>query len=192
QGNLIGTQKNGKDPLGNGQTGVYINGGSENTIGGADPSQLNVISANKAWGVQIEKDLNPSVENQVYRAGIGTDKDGNKVKGLENIKGHVSDMGTRTKLSFNTMGGNGGPMWLAGTDTIVDSNYIVANEGGGIVVAGSGMVIENNHIGLDEAGDSMGNQGDGIVVQDSDNEITNNVIAYNSGVGVDILSGTGN
>src|SRR5262249_45883176 len=36
------------------------------------------------------------------------------------------------------------------------------------------------------------NQGDGIVVQDSDNEITNNVIAYNSGVGVDILSGTGN
>jgi hypothetical protein len=49
-GNLIGTQRDGKSPLGNDWGGVYM-GGTEDTVGGATPSHANTIAFNAGDGI---------------------------------------------------------------------------------------------------------------------------------------------
>jgi titin len=54
EGNDIGTTAGGSSALGNGQNGVLITGSStNNVIGGASPSDANVISYNKSNGVKL-------------------------------------------------------------------------------------------------------------------------------------------
>ena len=53
QGNLIGTQKDGISPLGNSNIGVYLDT-SDNTIGGTDLGEANVIAFNDDQGVFVE------------------------------------------------------------------------------------------------------------------------------------------
>lgn len=51
-GNKIGVAADGHTPLGNG-LGVWISGGSHNTIGGTAAGAANVIASNKSWGVFV-------------------------------------------------------------------------------------------------------------------------------------------
>jgi len=54
EGNMIGTDYSGTKPLGNGDSGVLITGGSdENVIGGITPGAGNIISDNQANGVEL-------------------------------------------------------------------------------------------------------------------------------------------
>ncbi len=53
QGNLIGTQRDGSSPLGNGADGVFVTGSREHLIGGEHAGQGNVIAFNRGNGVSL-------------------------------------------------------------------------------------------------------------------------------------------
>ena len=53
EGNYVGTTKNGTTALGNSNAGVYFAGGSDNTVGSADPAAANTIAFNGAHGVSL-------------------------------------------------------------------------------------------------------------------------------------------
>lgn len=53
QGNLIGTQRDGVSPLGNGADGVFVTGSREHLIGGEHAGQGNVIAFNRGNGVSL-------------------------------------------------------------------------------------------------------------------------------------------
>ena len=53
QGNLIGTQRDGISPLGNGADGVFVTGSREHRIGGELAGQGNVIAFNRGNGVSL-------------------------------------------------------------------------------------------------------------------------------------------
>jgi hypothetical protein len=79
QGNLIGTQRDGVTPLGNGAHGVgfeFLGGsGSNNVVGGRNAGEANVIAYNVADGVALQPNMNniPIVGNSIFanvRGGI--------------------------------------------------------------------------------------------------------------------------
>ncbi len=79
QGNFIGTDASGTQPLGNGADGVAIgDGASGNLIGGTAPGAGNVISANGLDGVEV---FNGSTGNLVQGNLIGTDVSGTQALG---------------------------------------------------------------------------------------------------------------
>jgi hypothetical protein len=65
QGNLIGTQKDGSSPLGNG-VGVQISsGGSNNVVGGTVPGAGNTIAFNQNSGIDVAFAAPPAVGNAI-------------------------------------------------------------------------------------------------------------------------------
>ncbi|MFH2091799.1 MAG: hypothetical protein ABIJ31_05495 [Pseudomonadota bacterium] len=86
QGNFIGTDILGTDPLGNGTSGIVIGGGTTTTvIGGTDPSAGNIIAFNRDRGIQMISEVskpsngNSILGNQIYgntSLGIDHSRDG--------------------------------------------------------------------------------------------------------------------
>jgi len=72
QGNLIGTDLSGTVAIGNGQSGILINGSSCNVIGGGNDGEGNLISGNRNEGIAL---LGAS-SNLVQGNFIGTDING--------------------------------------------------------------------------------------------------------------------
>jgi hypothetical protein len=184
-GNFIGTNASGDGPLGNGYDGVYVLESSGNTIGGAADGARNVISGNGQHGVTLA-----SSGNSVFGNYIGTDAAG------------TSPLGN---------GGDGICLWdAAASNTVIggsepgEGNLISANGGNGILIGAqgeaSGNQVAGNYVGTDVSGSSdLGNSGHGIEVWGNDNMIgmtpwptVPNIIAYNAGDGVHVVSGTGN
>jgi hypothetical protein len=182
QGNLIGTDENGRVAVGNSGVGVLLDEGSQNnTLGGEDEGAGNVISGNGGAGVLISRDTQ------------GTLIAGNII-GL--------DAGGRAALGN---GGDGVTISGGGNNQIGGSsraarNLISANAGDGIkILDSSSNRVTFNIIGLDGAGDqARPNGGNGVLILTTDgraaqNLVQNNVIAHNRGAGVKILSsGFGN
>src|SRR5439155_7698372 len=70
QGNLIGTDATGTEPLANGQNGLELFGGaSTSLVGGRDPGAANVISGNKVAGIFMQGD--PSGAHATSNAFLG-------------------------------------------------------------------------------------------------------------------------
>ena len=77
QGNLIGTNKDGTSTpnnLGNGGTGVYINGASNNTVGDSDPTDgatnaANTLAFNANYGVRVGSSI-PNTGNRILSNSI--------------------------------------------------------------------------------------------------------------------------
>jgi T5SS/PEP-CTERM-associated repeat protein len=80
QGNLIGTDSFGLNPLGNGLDGVTIDG-AFNVIGGTNVMSRNVISANGRWGVRLGTDNALVHDNLIQNNFIGTDITGTNFLG---------------------------------------------------------------------------------------------------------------
>jgi hypothetical protein len=74
-GNLIGTQKDGQSPLGNGFDGVYIYSQAHNEVGKAKPGYANTIAFNEKDGVQVFFSVGNSVlSNSIFsNGGLGID-----------------------------------------------------------------------------------------------------------------------
>ena len=178
-GNFIGTDVSGStafdasgDPIGNANDGVEIDGaGSGNTIGGATPQALNVISGNVLYGVQIagEGTFNNLVEgnsiglNQTENSTL--DKSG---RGLGNYAGVEIDSGA----VYNTIGGTS-----AATANVISGNSDV----GVYIQTDSAFItaynlVEGNLIGTDSTGtfsfensqEPNGEQANGLVIQAAD------------------------
>ncbi|MCA1670030.1 MAG: right-handed parallel beta-helix repeat-containing protein, partial [Thermomicrobia bacterium] len=180
QGNYIGLDVSGSTPVGHCDAGLYIRGGSGNTIGPG-----NVISGNSRQGISstglaIDGSDNtpgspsdPAQNNIVQGNLIGTDKTGNTAitngagiyiaAASNNIIGGTT-VATRNIISGNSLS-NGvaidgrssiSSALLTATGNIVEGNYIGTTQDGSAAVAnGTGLTITNasgNTVGGTAAG----------------------------------------
>ena len=189
EGNFIGTDVTGTLDLGNNAVGVFILGNSSgNLIGATTPAARNVISGNGNSGININ---GPGATGNVVRGNfIGTD-----ITGTLDL-GNTNDGVRIDGPANNTIGGT----------TAGSRNVISGNGNSGIRIAGSTAtdnVVQGNFIGTEVDGTSrLGNSGDGVRIlgfgSATNNTIggtasnTANIIAFNSGDGVRVDSGTGN
>ena len=74
-GNYVGTEADGMSPLGNAKRGVGIYG-DDNTIGGFDANERNVIAANGLDGIWVHEEGAPATDNTIINNYIGADKNG--------------------------------------------------------------------------------------------------------------------
>jgi hypothetical protein len=187
QGNLIGTDRSGTSPLGNGNRGVGIYAGaSGNLVGGTAPGDGNTIADNGWEGVAIIGASASVVEGNR----IGTD-----VSGLKAIGNHLDGVGIWGGSTDNTIGGP-----AAGAGNLISGNATNYGAGVGISDAGtSGNLVQGNLIGTDATGRApLGNTYDGVDISNgaSNNTIggavpgDENVISSNLGTGVS-MSGAG-
>ncbi len=151
EGNRIGT-----DPSGMVSSGGYVNSvgiellaGSDYTrIGGADPSERNLISGN-GTGIEIESDM-----NEVFGNFIGTDSAGNAA--IYNVVG-ISVDGNSNQI--------GGPNPGEGNTISGSVDYC------GLRLDGSLNEVFGNKIGTDSSGMTSVPNGIGIVLSGTDNVI---------------------
>jgi hypothetical protein len=134
QGNLIGTDATGTQPLGNGLDGVRINGAS-NVIGGTDVMARNVISANGLNGITLGTDNAAVHDNLIQGNFIGTDISGTQ------LLGNAGDGVLVLVSTNNTIGG-------VSTPGEVPGNVIAGNAGRGVGVSFgvTGLAIKGNAI----------------------------------------------
>jgi CSLREA domain-containing protein len=185
QGNFLGTDRTGTNPLGNGDDGIELNGVS-NTIGGILAGARNVISGNGFNGIAI---FNATASNNLVQGNlIGTDVTGTGRLGNSN-DGVLID-----SAPGNTIGGT-----LAGAQNVISSN---GRYGVGIFdPEANGNGIQGNFIGTDITGTAdLGNGAGGVAIFNNATNNTiggtdvgmGNTIAFNATPGVLVASGTGN
>jgi CSLREA domain-containing protein len=192
EGNFIGTDITGTMAKKN-SFGVFIDGSSNNTIGGTTDAARNLISGN-ANGVTISG----SNGNQVQGNYIGTDVFGSEALGNTLI-------GVSTPISINnTIGGTG-----AGARNVISGNGSTlpgfpAPFHGGVLISGEdvlGNLVQGNFIGIDATGRAaLGNIPFGVIIDTAFNNTVggttnaaSNVISANTLAGVMLFSdATGN
>jgi RHS repeat-associated protein/CSLREA domain-containing protein len=179
QGNYIGTDLSGFVDLGNGDTGVYIYGGDNNTIGGTLSGARNVISGNNYDGVFVGAGAsgNQVQGNYIGISAAGSGALGNSADGVVLYVATNNTIGGVDQNARNVISGN---FWdgiyisdLDATANFVQGNYIGTDASGGQKVGNgySGVYIYNapaNNIGGSEAGARnviSGNGGDGILIE---------------------------
>ena len=193
RGNYVGTSASGAADLGNSLSGVYIRNAPGNQV--ID----NVISGNDGFaGLAI------CGSGQTCGGGdAGTqtsNASGNIVQG--NLVG-TSAVGTGAL--GNTQRGvsiDGAPNTIVGGPLASHRNVISATAAGpGIIIFDPGAdnnLIRGNRIGTDDTGAPLGNQGDGVQIAGGSNNIVSgkeddrvapNTIMFNTGRGINVLSG---
>ena len=177
QGNFIGTDATGTQPLGNAYFGIDQSAGSGGTlIGGPSHGDGNVISASRFYGISDQS--SPGLPADVIQGNfIGTDATGTHPLGNGSAGVFAGD-------SNDTIGGT----------TSSAGNVISGNAGAGIDLSAGGAVVQGNIIGTDSTGTQpLGNSGDGITAGGSGDTIggatarVGNIIAFNGGSGVGVV-----
>jgi hypothetical protein len=186
QGNFIGADAGGA-ARGNLEIGIVIRSANENTIGGTEAGAGNVIGDNHKEGVWLTYGSGNVVQGNF----IGTDPSGaNLGNGFDGIdltwsEGNLiggSEAGAANVIGFN--GWNGVTGWAGISLFNVDCTL---------------NRIQGNFIGTNSNGASLGNVGAGVSIsRDCINNLVGgtgadegNVIAYNSGAGVELISSAG-
>jgi parallel beta-helix repeat protein len=171
EGNYIGTDVTGTQPLGNALNGVVVVNSPLNTIGGIVAGASNVISGNALDGV-----LNGASNNLVQGNYIGTD-----ITGTQPLGNGGYGVALVSGASGNTIDG---------------SNVISANAYSGIALfSASSNLVQGNDIGTDVSGTQrLGNGNYGVYLDHSSSGNTiggGNVISGNmwTGIGLDGSSG---
>lgn len=180
QGNLIGTNLDGSEAMGN-ACGIWIGEGAANTIvGGTEDGARNVISGNIYDGISIN---GPASGTVVQGNLIGTDPSG---------ASSVPNQGNGVSLVSGTYGNSiGGTALGAG-------NIISSNMGDGVAIVGPethGNVVQGNRIGTDLTGIApLPNASNGVILWEGadDNLIggseegAGNLVAANAAGGVGV------
>jgi hypothetical protein len=182
-GNIIGLDKSGSKPLGNGKAGVYADCGTTESrysaldrIGGTSPSLRNIISANQGDGVDI---LNAS-RYWIFGNYIGTDVTGTNAEGNGGSGVVVGAYSTTDPTQLIYVGG--ASSW--------SGNVISGNRGNGVVIHANAIdsSVGSDLIGVSVSGTAaIPNGGDGVLLsQTADDTIQSNTIAGNASNGVEI------
>jgi hypothetical protein len=149
RGNLVGTDLAGQVGLGNTGDGIGVSNAPGNFIGGANPGEGNVISANSKAGIWVAG--TPASNTVVAGNFIGTDALGRT--GIGNAKQGIFISAPRTLI--------GGTQFGAGN--LVSGNFNVAVSIGDLVSVDT--VVQGNWIGLQSDGVSpLGNTWHGVEV----------------------------
>jgi len=174
EGNFIGTDATGTLAQGNGQSaassgGLWIDGSSGNWIGGADPTNRNLISGNSGPGVFLQNCTGNTVQGNI----IGTSVSGTAALGNSN-----------NGITLYNAPGN-----LVGGTAAATRNLISGNGGSGVYLIGStttGNLVQGNYVGTDTNGTAaIANAGDGVTVNGA---AGNTIGGTNAGAG-NLLSG---
>jgi parallel beta-helix repeat protein len=164
-GNYIGTNPAGSLAIPNGTDGINLDSVTNNSIGGIQPEQRNLISGNAFNGITITGTA--ATGNQILGNYIGTTAGG--LTALHNAHDGVSMI----DAPGNTVGGN-----TAGARNIISGNFF-----DGVRVSGasaSNNAILGNYIGLGADGTSpVGNSGRGVAFEVASGTQANNVIGNN-------------
>jgi titin len=137
-GNFIGTDRSGTQPLGNGGAGVMLLNAPGNIVGGTGPEESNVISANGSSGVFLQG--GGTTNNLVLNNRIGTDVTGtaplgNGSQGVYIDLGASANMiGQSNTIAFN---GNDGVLADSGIGNGILGNSIFSNGNLGIELTGN-------------------------------------------------------
>lgn len=183
----IGTDAAGTTALGNQSNGIEIAGpfadpAENNTIGGLNPEDGNLISGNSTDGVHFE----PGGNNNIVQGNrIGTDITGTAALG-----------------NFLGVGSNQGAGNLIGGSTPAARNVIAGNSLYGVELAGppaTGNRVQGNYIGVDVTGTAaLGNGQNGVFVNNApgnwigtdgdgtDDATEGNVISGNGTHGIEV------
>jgi CSLREA domain-containing protein len=139
EGNFIGTNPAGTADLGNSEQGVYIEFGSEDTVGGTSLAVRNLISGNGEYGIWTEVSGTKVLGNL-----IGTDRTGTKALGND-LHGVFLDS------SFETVGG----------ETAASANVIAFNGQDGVAVDDSrgSAILRNSIFANGKLGIDLGDNG---------------------------------
>jgi hypothetical protein len=184
-GNYIGTNASGTAAVGNGTSGVAINGAPNNVIGGTSAGARNVISGNKQDGVVINQ--SGGTGNIIQGNYIGVNAAGNARLSNEWY-------GVETSQKNTLIGGS-----AAGA-----GNVISGNKYSGVVLwldTGSYNTVQGNYIGTDATGlNDIGNYWRGVDVSNGSSYNTiggatsaeRNIISGNDLYGVLVYQGTNN
>lgn len=182
QGNYIGTDITGTQPIGNAWGGVDIsNGPSGNLIGGASAATRNIIAGNLQRGVGI---YSGSTDNRIQGNYIGTD-----VSGTKPLSNWGDGVIVAAQAGKNLIGGSGEG----------EGNLISTNANGIGLSTSNGTTIMGNLIGTDASGTrKLGSGYQGIWIGSSNNTIggvgarAGNVIAGSGQSGIQFNSGGNN
>lgn len=199
-GNYIGADASGVNPLGNGSAGVHVQNAPNNVVGGDQPGEGNVISANEAAGIEVFG--GDAVGNIIQGNLIGTDRTGTLPLGNENpaaVLGGPQGGGPPPAAIGIVVSGavSTGPSGtIIGGASEGARNVIADSQGSGVLISGAGTdttTLIGNYIGTAVDGVSpLGNGGNGVEVRNAahDNRVgipdNPNVIAHNGGNGVHI------
>ena len=135
QGNLIGTDITGLKALSNGDDGIHVVS-NNNLIGGPDPGDGNVISANRNMGVRLDLNYFATTGNVVQGNLIGVGKDG-----VTPLGNSADGVGVTGQYSPNAPYGD----LIGGLDP-GDGNIIAYNRSGVDVYNGVQIAILSNSI----------------------------------------------
>jgi hypothetical protein len=189
-GNFIGTDKTGAAALANASDGIWIDGSSvsssNNTIGGANPGEGNVISGNPS-GVSITGD--GAEGNAVVGNIIGLNASADTT--LPNDSYGVSIFaGAGSASNPNTVGG----------ETSSSANVIAGNGDSGVYVSDPGTEsneVVGDYVGTNRDGaGGLGNANSGIRIDGADHTVVGgseerrNHIRYNHHQGVTLVEAT--
>jgi CSLREA domain-containing protein len=205
QGNYIGANPAGTAALGNGEAGVSITSGRDNTVGGTAAGAANVISGNRV-GVEITAtDPDAPVTfpsgNVVQGNLVGTNAAGaaaipnttgvNVVRGSNNLIGGPA-AGARNVISGNT--GDGVAIDISTNNNSVQGNYIGADATGGAALHNNeGVFVRGTHNVIGGADAGAGNVvafnlHAGVFLDNpaQDCEVRHNSIHSNGALGIDL------
>ena len=150
------------DSYGNVGNGVFINGTSNNTIGGTNPAEANVFGGNFDNGIRIcSGSLNcagtPATNNVVIGNFVGTDPTGTVL--LQNANAGILIENAGNNIVGGTSAGH--------------RNVISGNDSNGVEIRGSnasGNSVLGNYIGATTDGhDEQGNTGSGVHISGAPN-----------------------
>jgi hypothetical protein len=180
-GNFIGTDVNGTAGLINADDGVQIDfGTSAINVGGTAAGARNILSSNTT-GVEISDGATGNLVQQNF---IGTDVTGTAALG-NTVGVLIAD------APINLIGG-----------TTASARNIISNNAVGVLIVGSGStgnLVQGNFIGTDVTGTAPLSNNPGVQIADAPGNTiggmaggAGNLIAFNVGPGVHVISGTGN
>ena len=175
QGNIIGLDVTGTVGLSNGNNGINISEGPNNTVGGTVSAARNIISGNKNNGILIVGSA--STANLVQGNFIGTNASGaNLGNSLSGVL--IENASNNTISGANTIGHNG----------TISSSIPGGAAGYGIDILGSGAtgnIVLGNFIGTNASGANLGNVQNGVLIDNA----RNNTIGGANTIGNNSISG---
>ncbi len=189
QGNYIGTDAEGEQPLGNQGPGIrVVRSIGDIQIGGSSAAERNVISGNAGVGVRVIAGTDVRIQgNHIGVTAVGDQPLGNEGSGIrvDDSSGGILIGGSAPELG-NVISANGvdGIRLFRTTDIKVQANYVGTDHTATIAGASFGNVEEGVHITEGSAFVIVGTDGDTL---GDDKE--GNVISGNGKFGVSISNG---